>query len=71
MTKLRIYTPTIRLKDALKFSGEAENGAVAKLLIKEEKVKVNGEICTISGKQLTKGDIFEYDGAVYEIFSEQ
>ena len=71
MTKLRIYTPTIRLKDALKFSGEAENGGMAKLLIKEEKVKVNGQICTISGKQLANGDTFEYDGAVYEIFSEQ
>ena len=71
MTKLRIYTPTIRLKDALKFSGEAENGAMAKLLIKDEKVKVNGEICTISGKQLTNGDTFEFDGSIFEIFSEQ
>ncbi len=71
MTKLRIYTPTIRLKDALKFSGEVENGGLAKILIKEEKVKVNGQICAVSGKQLSNGDTFEYDGAVYEIFSEQ
>lgn len=67
MTKLHIYTPTIRLKDALKFAGEVENGAVAKMLIKDEKIKVNGEICMICGKQLSEGDTFEIDGIVYEI----
>ncbi len=67
MTKLTIYTPTIRLKDALKFAGEAENGGAAKMMIKEEKVKVNGEICVVCGKQLSEGDTFEIDGIVYEI----
>ena len=67
MTELSIYTPTIRLKDALKFAGEAENGAAAKMMIKEEKIKVNGEICTVSGKQLGQGDTFEIDGLTYEI----
>jgi ribosome-associated protein len=67
MTKLSIYTPTIRLKDALKFAGEAENGGAAKMMIKEEQIKVNGEICTVCGKQLGEGDTFEVDGLTYEI----
>lgn len=67
MTKLSIYTPTIRLKDALKFAGEAENGGAAKMMIKEEKIKVNGEICTVCGKQLGEGDTIEVDGLIYEI----
>ena len=67
MIKVFIHTPTIRLKDALKFAGIAENGGHAKLLIKDEKVKVNGEICTVSGKQLAPGDMFTIDGMDYYV----
>ncbi len=67
MIKVYIHTPTIRLKDALKFAGAAENGGQAKTLIKEEKVRVNGEICSISGKQLLIGDTFSLDGLDYII----
>ena len=67
MTKLSIYTPTIRLKDALKFAGEAENGGAAKMMIKDGQIKVNGEICTVCGKQLSQGDTFEVDGLIFEI----
>ena len=71
MIKLKIYTPTIRLKDALKFAGAVENGGMAKQLIKEGQVLVNGEICTVCGKQLQGGDTFDFDGDVFEIITEE
>ncbi len=70
MTKLSIYTPVIRLKDALKFAGAAENGAMAKQAVIDGKVTVNGEICTQSGKKLTKGDIFAFAGEEFLITDE-
>ena len=67
MTKLSIYTPFIRLKDALKFAGAAENGAMAKMAVVEGKVRVNGEICTQSGKKLVSGDTFIFQQEEYLI----
>lgn len=40
----------IRLNDLLKVSGEAVTGGQAKVLIQAGKVEVNGEICTMRGK---------------------
>ncbi|MBR5783010.1 MAG: RNA-binding S4 domain-containing protein [Clostridia bacterium] len=67
MTKIYIHTPFIKLKDALKFAGAVESGAVAKIAVLEGKVKVNGEICTVSGKKMVVGDIIEYDSVTYEV----
>ena len=67
---LAIYTPFIRLKDALKFAGAAENGGAAKQAVLDEKVKVNGKICTQSGKKLYPGDNFTYLGEEYLITNE-
>ena len=67
---LAIYTPFIRLKDALKFAGATENGAMAKQAVIEGKVLVNGEICTQSGKKRVPGDTFLYQGQEYLITNE-
>ena len=67
---IKISTPFIKLDSLLKFAGAAETGAMAKELILEEKVKVNGEICTARGKKIKGGDtvsLFEYD---YKIINE-
>ena len=67
---IKINTPFIKLDSLLKFAGAAETGAMAKELIQEEKVKVNGEICTARGKKIKGGDtvsLFEYD---YKIVNE-
>ncbi|MBQ6947516.1 MAG: RNA-binding S4 domain-containing protein [Clostridia bacterium] len=69
-SNLSIYTPFIRLKDALKFAGAAENGAAAKQAVADGKVQVNGEICTQSGKKLTSGDSFTYQGEEFVITNE-
>ncbi len=67
MKKLLIKGEYIRLCDALKLSGEADTGGIAKLLILEGKVAVNGEICLQKGRKLAPGDRFAIGGAEYQI----
>ena len=57
---LPISTPFIKLDAALKFSGTAETGGHAKLLVEEGRIRVNGEPCLARGKKLYPGDTFEY-----------
>lgn len=57
---LPITTPFIKLDAALKFSGIAETGGHAKLLVEEGKIRVNGAPCGVRGKKLYPGDTFEY-----------
>lgn len=67
MNKLLIRDEYIRLCDALKLSGEAETGGMAKLMILNGDVKVNGEPCLQKGKKLHPGDRFSFDGIEYLI----
>ena len=67
MKKLLIRDEYIRLCDALKLSGEAETGGIAKLLILDGHVTVNGKTCTMKGKKLYEGDQFSFDGEIYGI----
>lgn len=63
MSEISIRDEFIKLGQALKLSGIAENGADAKELIAEGKILVNGEIETRRGRKLYKGDVFSYDGS--------
>lgn len=65
--ELKISTDFIRLDSAMKLSGAAATGGEAKMLINDEQVKVNGEICTVRGKKLHDGDSFEYRYVIYEV----
>ncbi|WP_410587237.1 RNA-binding S4 domain-containing protein [Amycolatopsis sp. lyj-23] len=47
----------IRLGQFLKLAGLAEDGTHVKDLIDAEEVKVNGEVETRRGRQLTNGDL--------------
>lgn len=67
---LVIHTPFIKLDAALKFSGIAETGGHAKILIEEERIRVNGEACTSRGKKLYPGDNFEYKDERFVITEE-
>lgn len=51
-----ITTEYIKLDQLLKFSGLAEHGAMAKEMILDEIVSVNGQICTMRGKKIRGGD---------------
>ncbi|HHT50543.1 MAG TPA: RNA-binding S4 domain-containing protein [Eubacteriaceae bacterium] len=59
MEKIKISTDYIKLDQLLKFANIAEHGAMAKLMIKDGLVKVNGEIVTQRGKKIRSGDIVE------------
>lgn len=67
MNKLVIYDEYIRLCDALKFAGIAETGGIAKLMILDGEVTVNGEVCLMKGKKLYPEDVFEIDGQAFKI----
>lgn len=54
--EIAIHTEFIKLQELLKFSGATETGGDAKRIILEERVFVNGELCTQRGKKLRKGD---------------
>ena len=64
---LFIHTEFIKLDAALKLANVIESGGMAKTVIQDQQVKVNGEICTMRGKKLYPGDRFSFMGAVYEI----
>lgn len=46
----------IKLDQLLKFANVAESGGMAKEMITDEIVSVNGEICTMRGKKIRSGD---------------
>ena len=62
-----IGTEFIKLDAALKLANVIESGGMAKTVIQDEQVKVNGEVCTMRGKKLYPGDKFSFMGATFEI----
>lgn len=69
--KIKIHTPFIRLDAFLKLANAAASGGEAKQIISEEKIKVNGEICTMRGKKLIPGDRVTAGGKNYEVSSNE
>lgn len=64
---IKIDTEYIRLQDLLKLSGEAYTGGMAKVVIQNGEVKVNGEVCEMRGKKLRPGDTVEYSSVVINV----
>ena len=64
---LKIREEYIRLDSALKLASVVSTGGHAKMVIQNGEVTVNGEICTMRGKKLYKGDKVEFDGQGFEI----
>ena len=62
-----IQTEFIKLDNALKFANAVESGGMAKNVIQDGRVSVNGEICTMRGKKLYPGDRFSFLGTEYLI----
>lgn len=56
METIEIKTEFIKLDQLLKFSGIAESGSMAKEMIADGIVLVNGEVCTMRGKKIREGD---------------
>jgi len=56
MKTVKITTEFIKLDQLLKFANIASTGGHAKFLIKNEKIKLKGEIETRRGKKIYPGD---------------
>ena len=57
----------IRLDSAMKLASLVSTGGHAKMVIQNGEVKVNGEICTMRGKKLHKGDTVEFENGGFVI----
>lgn len=55
-TTIAIHTEFIRLDQLLKFSGLVDTGGMAKEIIAQGYVFLNGECCTMRGKKIRPGD---------------
>ena len=59
--KVKINSEFIRLQDLLKLSGVCYTGGMAKVVIQNGEVTVNGEVCTMRGKKMRSGDWAEFE----------
>ncbi len=57
MEKIKVAPPFIKLEQFLKFANVAETGGMAKMMISDGIVTVNGEVCTMRGKKLYNNDV--------------
>jgi ribosome-associated protein len=60
--EVSIKTEYIKLDQLLKFAGLTDTGGLAKEIIQEGLVKVNGEVCTMRGKKIRSGDTVSVEG---------
>lgn len=61
---INIKEDYIKLDSLLKYTGEAQTGGHAKIMILNGEVKVNGEICTQRGKKIKKEDKVQVNGNI-------
>ena len=67
VTPIVIDTEFIKLDSALKYANAVESGGMAKMIIQDGQVQVNGEVCTMRGKKLRPGDEVRLNGCTYLI----
>ena len=65
--EIPITTEFIKLQDFLKFVNAVGSGGMAKNMILNGDVKVNGEVCLMRGKKLRPGDRVELLGSTYMV----
>lgn len=67
MEKIEYEADLISLKDLLKATNIIQTGGMAKAIIRQEGVSLNGEKCFIAGKKLRKGDEIIFDNYLIKI----
>ena len=67
MKTVVITTEFIKLQDLLKFENLVESGGMAKEIIQNGEVVVNGEVCTMRGKKIRPGDDVLFEGMHYTV----
>ena len=65
-----ITTEFIKLDAFLKFANVAETGGMAKELVENGEVTVNGQVCEMRGKKLRPGDTVEALGQRFKVTAE-
>lgn len=70
---IAIHTEFIKLDSLIKLAEIAPTGGVAKVMVAEGMVMVNGEVCTMRGKKLRPGDtvtinLYDEDDVLAEQF---
>lgn len=65
--EIPIHTEFIKLQDFLKFANAVETGGMAKNVILDGEVQVNGEVCTMRGKKLRPGDEVRFMGGCWRV----
>ncbi|MBQ7870723.1 MAG: S4 domain-containing protein YaaA [Oscillospiraceae bacterium] len=66
-TVVEITTEYIKLESFLKLANAVESGGMAKIVIQEGDVLVNGEACTMRGKKLRDGDTVRFNGETFKV----
>lgn len=64
---IEITTEYIKLESFMKLANVIESGGMAKSVIQDGEVKVNGEICTMRGKKLRPGDTVCFAGQTFKV----
>lgn len=67
MTEISISEEYITLQNLLKFANLVSSGGEAKIVIQQEEVRVNGEICTMRGKKIRKGNKVSFQGVTISV----
>ena len=67
METITIRDEFIKLGQALKLAGLVDSGVMAKEVILDGLVKVNGNVEIQRGKKLYPGDVFSFDGEDVEV----
>ncbi len=62
---VEIRTPFIKLEQLMKLTNLVDSGGLAKAIIQDGLVKVNGEVCTMRGKKIRNGDVVTVEN--YEV----
>lgn len=70
MKEIIIDTEYITLGKFLKYVNAVDSGAIAKIVINEGEVLVNGEVEIRRGKKLRNGDTVSFDGIDYIVKNE-
>ncbi|MBQ2565258.1 MAG: RNA-binding S4 domain-containing protein [Lachnospiraceae bacterium] len=60
MIEQKITTDFIKLESLLKLTAICSSGGEAKMVIQDEMISVNGEVCTQRGKKIRSGDLVEF-----------
>ena len=67
MEIIKLREHHIKLGQALKAAGLVDSGVMAKLVIKDGQVRVNGEVEYQRGKKLYDGDVVSFENETIKI----